>query len=127
MPIPAMAATAVTPGQLLGSCQQLTAGSGTFVWGDQVHASVSGLAIMATTADAALPVMSVSTGQRHAVLPSVGDVTTCRVLKINPRVASVEILCVDGAALREPCMGQIRREDVRDFQIDKVEIYRSFR
>ena len=137
---------AVVSGRRLGSCEELIAGAGTFVWGHHIHAAISGWAVMAADANGSLPVVSVSAGERHATLPSVGDVATCRVLKITPRAATVEILCVAGTffsltntpilpichdpilpiyntvsflgnALRETCTGQIRREDVRNFQV----------
>ena len=66
--------------------------------------------------------------QRKNRLPAVGDVVTCRVLRINPRLASVEILCVGDDALPDPCSGLIRREDVRPIDASApVEVYRSFR
>lgn len=87
---------AVVSGRRLGSCEELIAGAGTFVWGHHIHAAISGWAVMAADANGSLPVVSVSAGERHASLPSVGDVATCRVLKITPRAATVEILCVAG-------------------------------
>ena len=51
-----------------------------------------------------------------------------QVLRINPRLASVEILCVGDDALPDPCSGLIRREDVRPIDASApVEVYRSFR
>jgi exosome complex RNA-binding protein Csl4 len=60
-------------------------------------------------------------------LPTVGNLVTCRVTRINPRMASVEILCVGETALREACAGLLRREDVRPNDMERVEVYRSFR
>lgn len=62
--------------------------------------------------------------RRVAILPAVGDLVTCRVTRINPRQAMLEILCVGDAALREPCSGLIRREDVGG---SEPVVYLSFR
>ena len=103
VPLP-RAAMAVVSGRRLGSCEELIAGAGTFVWGHHIHAAISGWAVMAADAHGSLPVVSVSAGERHATLPSVGDVATCRVLKITPRAATVEILCVAGRFLSHPML-----------------------
>ena len=66
-----------------------------------------------------------------AALPTVGDLVTCRVARINPRQATLDIICVGDLPLSEPCSGLIRREDVRQGGAgaanEPVEIYRSFR
>ena len=56
-----------------------------------------------------------------------GDIVTCKVQRINPRLATVEILCVGDVPLAEACAGLIRREDIRPVGSDPVEVYRSFR
>jgi exosome complex component CSL4 len=99
-----------------------TAGDGTFLWGGRLRASVAGR----TSADAD-GVVSVLPRQQSERLPAVGDIVTCRVSRINPRLASVDILCVGNAALRESCSGLIRREDVQPIGVEAVEVYRSFR
>ena len=62
-----------------------------------------------------------------SIVPAVGDHVTCKIVRINPRQAQLEILCVGSTALREPVGGIIRREDVRDYERDQVAIYKSFR
>lgn len=62
-----------------------------------------------------------------AVLPGVGDVITGRVTKITPVMAHVEILTVGGVLLEEPFQGTLRSRDVRAFEIDSVEMYKSYR
>ena len=44
---------------------------------------------------------------RRSPLPAVGDLVTCRVTRINPRMASVDILCVGATALREASAGSV--------------------
>ncbi|KAK5580697.1 hypothetical protein RB653_000721 [Dictyostelium firmibasis] len=61
------------------------------------------------------------------ILPEIGSIVTVQVLRINPKLASVAILCVGTKALKETFNGVIRIQDVRATEIDKVEIYKSFR
>lgn len=99
------------------------------------------------------------------ILPSLGDYVLCKVSRINPRFASVDIIAIQpnkstdssSAAtdatsssspadttssnthtnttntsdqiiwLRESLQGTIRQRDVRSFEIDSVEIYKSYR
>ena len=42
-------------------------------------------------------------------------------------IPKVHILCVGDAVMSEPFRGQIRKEDVRAVEKDRVEMYRSFR
>ena len=66
-----------------------------------------------------------------------GTAATCRMSagtcaseapeRIASRMATVDILCVNSTPLSESCSGMIRREDVREFQLDKVQIHTSFR
>ena len=82
-----------------------------------------------------------------SVLPQINDIVTARVrhallasqslrlclnptlqvTKVNVRFASVEILCVGSTLLKEAYTGMIRQRDVRAFDVDAVEIYKSFR
>ena len=81
-----------------------------------------------------------TTSRLKKLLPDVsaGLVSTLLVLVLNVSGAGlvcadaalrphVDILVVRGGALREASTGLIRREDVRDYEADRVEIYRSFR
>ena len=43
------------------------------------------------------------------------------------RFAKLHIICVRDIVLIDPFRGQIRREDVRAFEKDRVELYKSFR
>eukprot|EP01133_Synstelium_polycarpum_P006383 gene6383-7397_t len=69
----------------------------------------------------------VSKEKDPGVVPEIGSIVTVQVLRINPRLASVAILCVGEKALKETFNGVIRVQDVRATEIDKVEIYKSFR
>lgn len=60
-------------------------------------------------------------------LPEIGALVTARVVKITPRAAHTEILLCDGVPMKELFKGTVRQQDVRQTEIDKVEIYRCFR
>lgn len=114
----------VAPGEAISEVGAAAAShmdGSTFIWAGRLHASVGGT----VSIDGASVVQSRK--RQSAAMPAVGDVVTCRVSRINPRQASVDILCVCDAPLREPCSGLVRREDVRPKDLEAVEIYRSFR
>ena len=66
---------------------------------------------------------------RASLMPNVGEIVVCKVVRINPRVANVEIMCTAGGSvvLHEPCAGIIRKEDIRQFDRDAVEMFKSVR
>ena len=66
--------------------------------------------------------------RRREVLPEVGNVVLCRVVRITPRQAVVSILvCGDDSVLEAEWQGLIRVQDVRATEKDRVKIYESFR
>ena len=93
------------------------------MWGENVCASVLGLRGAAGPATA-----TVVCNNRGAAQPSVGDMVTCRVTRIQSRLASVEIICVGNGVLRNAASGLIRREDILP-RVEGLEtqVYRAFR
>ncbi len=126
------AADVVCPGELLGSASEMVAGDGTHVWGGLVYASIFGKRIMQAGTNG-VPQASVVARRRRrraAALPSVGDTVTCRVTRLSPRMASVDIVCVNSAVLPEPCTGLVRREDILPLGVaglEPAQVVRSFR
>ena len=110
----------VTPGEVLEGAT--AAGEGAHVWGGKVIASVTGRLELDESG-----VARVVHRKPPPALPAVGDIVTCRVTRINPRMATVDILCVGNVALRDKCVGLIRREDVRPIGLEPVDVYRSYR
>ena len=107
--VPNTALTATSP--TMAKRSRDVDGPGAFAWGGEWRAAVSG-----------------NRKARRAPLPAVGDVVTCRVQRMTPRLATVEILCVGNDTLREACPGLIRREEVQPgAHTDPLEVYRSFR
>lgn len=51
----------------------------------------------------------------------------CRITRLGPRFATCEILVIDDVVCREAFQGQIRREDIRATEKDKIKMEESFR
>jgi exosome complex component CSL4 len=84
----------------------------------------------AAASSAELVVSVVGTGAlRPRVVPVVGSIVTCRIGRINARMAQCEILCVGPKAVpgRAGFRGIIRKESVRSFEVDRVELPLCFR
>lgn len=67
-----------------------------------------------------LPRVDVLRAGAEPVVPRAGDYVTARVVRINPRLAAVDILCVGPRPVRQRYSGVIRTQDVRATEIDKV-------
>ncbi|KAK3308045.1 putative exosome 3 [Chaetomium strumarium] len=65
--------------------------------------------------------------KKREVLPEVGNVVLCRVIRITPRQAVVAILVCGDTVLDAEWQGLIRVQDVRATEKDRVKIYESFR
>ncbi|KAG1359704.1 exosome complex component CSL4 [Cocos nucifera] len=122
----------VTPGEVVGDSSQLIAGRGVYLApnGRALRASLTGLRKI-------LPPPPGSSDQRstvevvghkaHGAVPQPGSVVIARVTKVMTRMASADIMCVDTKAISEKFTGIIRQQDVRATEIDKVDMYLSFR
>ncbi|KAL2919930.1 hypothetical protein HK105_200847 [Polyrhizophydium stewartii] len=140
--------TKVLPGQRLGTTAEFRAGSGTYVRDGFVHAAVVGHrtlvrpgesadpagaapgagAAAAAGADAAVPPTLAVVRDRHATaVPEIGSIIIGKVARVNPRLASLNIMVVGTTPCTETFQGVIRVQDVRATEKDKVQIYRSFR
>src|SRR5690606_24223533 len=75
-----------------------------------------------------LPTVSVARHERRReVLPDVGNVVLCRVVRLVPKQAIVSIQQVGGTVLDAEWQGVIRAQDVRATEKDKVKIHESFK
>jgi len=116
----------VVPGEMIGSLPDFKAGSGTHVRGGEIFASITGY--VHASSDVSPPVVSVlHATHKPTVVPKQGDVVICKVIKVNPRQASVKIVCVGENPLVSDFPGIIRSLEVRQTQVDEVEIYNCFR
>ncbi|CAG8510600.1 3435_t:CDS:2 [Paraglomus occultum] len=145
----------VTPGQRLGHAQDYAAGPGTYVRGDFLYASVVGVKRVLVETDKKTRYLTVSKEKVQSAVPTVGNIVrgfdlkcmfidpqhinvinipgllfyqiTGKVIRINQREAVVSIMVIGNAPCGEDFQGIIRKQDVRQFDRDKVKISDSFR
>ena len=63
----------------------------------------------------------------QSIVPAPGDIVTAMVTIVNQRFCKCAIKCIGDIVLSRPYRGILRREDVRVAEIDKIEMYKSFR
>jgi len=71
--------------------------------------------------------VEVHSPKEEPTVPAIGDVVTAKISSINPRFAKLTIECVRDITFKEPFRGMIRKEDIREYEKDKIETYKSFR
>jgi exosome complex component CSL4 len=120
----------VVPGDRLGASADFDAGPGAYARDAHVVASRLGVRTELPSArPGGRPLLSVAPpgGGAAAAEPAVGSVVTARVTRIQQLVAACEIVVLDGATLPAPASAVIRRENVRDGEIDKIAMGDCFR
>ncbi|EUC35493.1 hypothetical protein COCCADRAFT_24568 [Bipolaris zeicola 26-R-13] len=138
------------PGQLLGSIDKYSPGPGTHIYESQIYASIAGPVVSVGSAPQPTPgsnkaklpplvaitrppsfsdpgILGPNSGGGVPLLPTVSSTVLVRITRLGPRFASCEILVVDDAVCREAFLAQIRREDIRATEKDKIKIEESFR
>ncbi|XP_045103410.1 exosome complex component CSL4-like [Portunus trituberculatus] len=114
------------PGQrLCEASSSHVGGEGTYTFNKYIYASLIGRVVVEPQRD--LHIVKVTSGQQGTVMPEAGSIVTCRVLSVNPSQATVSIICVGPNKLHTPVSGTVRKQNVRDHQIDTVEMYNCFR
>ncbi|KAK9819863.1 hypothetical protein WJX72_003436 [[Myrmecia] bisecta] len=116
----------VCPGDRLVSAAEYSAGHGTHVRDGYVCASLVGVK-QVTKTGGQKPLVEVIRRGSQPLVPKPGAAVTAKVTKVNPRLASAEILCIGTKPVDQPFNGIIRVQDVRATEVDKVEMYSSFR
>lgn len=134
------------PGQALGPTSKYLPGPGTHIHQSNLYSSLLGVVHVSQPEKAPgpakrltkitplppteLPTISVSRSgisEKREVLPEVNNVVLCRVIRITPRQAVVNILVCGESVLEAEWQGVIRVQDVRATEKDRVKIYESFR
>lgn len=120
----------VTPGESIGNSDNFNAGVGVCLHEGQLIATLVGHLTQQprTESNNDKPTLIVKSFKQvpTAVLPDIKSVVRAKIIRISPRAAHAEILVVDGRPLKEVFKGMIRQHDVRQTEIDKVEIYKCF-
>eukprot|EP00884_Botryococcus_braunii_P019234 jgi/Botrbrau1/5995/Bobra.104_1s0025.1 len=125
-----MAAKIVCPGDRLGPKVSFEAGEGTFEYDGYICASLVGRKAVTHPQPGAvsqLPTVHVTREGTQPVVPQIGNVVLGKVLRVNARLATLEILCLGNLALEQNFSGVIRAQDVRQTEVDKVDMHTSFR
>ncbi|KAJ3135598.1 hypothetical protein HK100_002480 [Physocladia obscura] len=131
----------VTPGERLGlRCNDSqeskipyppTASHGTVEVGDHILASTVGTVHRMPSTDSQQPdiiqVISKTRKKLQAAVPEVGAVVTGKIVRVNPRQATLMIMVVGEQPCADSFQGIVRVQDVRATERDKVSIYSSFR
>lgn len=119
------------PGQLIGPTDAHNVGTGTHIFGDSLYASIAGplTSTPSTTKGSKVPTASIarSTG---ILLPEVGTIILGKITRTNPRQANLSILALGSTGehvCRDPFPAQIRQQDIRATEIDRVKVAESFR
>ncbi|KAL1598549.1 exosome 3'-_5 exonuclease subunit ski4 (Csl4) [Nothophoma quercina] len=134
------------PGQLLGSAEKYFPGPGTHIHESQIYASIAGPVVTSptpktTTQTKPSPLLSIQrpatstdpgilgtgSGGGGTILPEVGSTVLALITRLGPRFATCEILVINNIVCRESFQGQIRREDIRATEKDKIKMEESFR
>lgn len=118
----------VAPGDVLAPAASYEAGTGAYIAGESVLASLAGLRQVAPAGSGGKPTVHVMRpGSSAAIVPAVGSRVLGRVTRITAMAATVELLLVDGQPVAEPFHATVRKENVRDKEIDRVKMEEAFR
>ncbi|XP_017859917.1 PREDICTED: exosome complex component CSL4 isoform X2 [Drosophila arizonae] len=104
----------------------IVVGQGTYEQGGYIYASKSGI-INIDESNEKCQIVSVHKPGFHLTIPATGDVVTARVLVTTPKFAKCAIFCVRNVLLESSYRGLLRKEDVRETDKDRVDIYKSFK
>ncbi|KAJ4983245.1 3 -5 exoribonuclease csl4 [Stagonosporopsis vannaccii] len=133
------------PGQLLGSADKYFPGPGTHMHESSIYASIAGPVITSPTPKTTTPkpspllsiqrpststdpgILGTGSGGGGTILPEVNSTVLALITRLGPRFATCEILVIDDVVCRESFQGQIRREDIRATEKDKIKMEESFR
>lgn len=123
-----------TPGERLASVldgtTQYRAGLGTFESGNYICSSLVGKVVEKTVQEDGDSYIVVHVVQEHpspVLIPRVGDVVVCKVVRISQKHVFLDILQVKGKDVVEKFSGLIRNSDIRSSDIDALEVHRCFR
>ncbi|EDW88050.1 exosome complex component CSL4 [Drosophila yakuba] len=115
------------PGERLCRTEDnIVLGIGTFEQNGYIYASKSGIVHIEESGENC-QVVSVHKPGFHLTIPATGDVVTARVLVTTPKFVKCAIFCVRNVLLESSYRGLLRKEDVRETEKDRVDIYKSFR
>eukprot|EP01024_Parvocaulis_polyphysoides_P007415 TRINITY_DN12206_c0_g1_i4.p2 TRINITY_DN12206_c0_g1~~TRINITY_DN12206_c0_g1_i4.p2 ORF type:complete len:177 (+),score=13.85 TRINITY_DN12206_c0_g1_i4:142-672(+) len=134
----------VCPGDVLGTTNDFVSGEGTYVDAEEIRSLLLGVCIKETltiNCDSEMEgqqqqqqqqqqqktqQLKVSRVGQPPIIPKQGDIVTGKVVRVTPKLAQVQILCVEDSALKNQFEGVIRLQDVRTTEIDKIDMQNCF-
>ncbi|KAJ1895737.1 hypothetical protein LPJ66_004403 [Kickxella alabastrina] len=121
------AAVAITPGRRLGLTQEYEAGTGTYMRNGIIYSSILGSKGIKGAEGSGNPTVFVERSNAKFAIPNIGSEVLARVVRINPRAASVAIMMVGSTPCQEDFQGVVRVQDIRATEKDLVQMINSFR
>ncbi|ORX60057.1 hypothetical protein BCR36DRAFT_316404 [Piromyces finnis] len=122
-----MSTKIVTPGKKLGTIHEYEIGPGTYIKNNYIYASTVGEIYIINDSNKKLPCISVVKDKEQSVIPEVDSIVTGKIIRVNPKMATLAIMVVGNKPCKDDFQGIIRVQDVRSTEKDKVQIYNSFR
>ncbi|XP_054284794.1 exosome complex component CSL4 [Macrosteles quadrilineatus] len=113
------------PGQRLCLTSKHSSGHGTYERQGYVYSSLAGVVHIVN--EDKTSVIEVRSINDQSTVPSPGDIVTAKVMIVNQRFAKCLITCIGDTVLTRPYRGILRKEDVRSFEKDRVEMYKCYR
>ncbi|KAJ2581622.1 hypothetical protein GGH95_001982 [Coemansia sp. RSA 1836] len=125
----AAAPVVVTPGRRLGVTQEYDPGMGTYVRNGVIYSSILGTRIVSGSegADETKATLSVERSNTKFAIPVIGSEVLGRVVRMNPRAASIAIMMVGSTPCQEDFQGVVRVQDIRATEKDLVQMIETFR
>ncbi|XP_017108671.2 exosome complex component CSL4 [Drosophila bipectinata] len=115
------------PGERLCRIEDnIVLGIGTYEQNGYIYASKSGIVNIEESGENC-QVVNVHKPGFHLTIPTTGDIVTARVLVTTPKFVKCAIFCVRNVLLENSYRGLLRKEDVRETEKDRVDIYKSFK
>lgn len=110
------------PGDIIGDASSSSAGKGTYMKDGRVIAAILGTVISDRSTSAQRPELNIVPKGNKAsdYVVRIGDIVLCKVARSNYNQAFVDILMIGDLYLPFPVKAVIRREDIREKEIDKI-------
>ncbi|KAJ2492192.1 hypothetical protein IWW37_001640 [Coemansia sp. RSA 2050] len=124
----AAAPAIVTPGRRLGVAEEYESGTGTYLRNGVIYSSILGTRTISNEgSEDVKATVSVERSNTKFAIPVIGSEILGRVVRMNPRAASVAIMMVGSTPCQEDFQGVVRVQDIRATEKDLVQMIESFR
>jgi len=117
----------VLPGDRLAGIAGHSSGPGTYSERDYIYATTTGKQFDRKDPSSDTTQVCVFHDFGLSSVPTTGSVVIAQITRIQSKFVSCDILYVNGCRLSHPYRGQIRLQDVRRFEVDKIEMFNCFR